>query len=54
MQYMTLSGWIQFLVFLVALAAITKPMGIYLLGCSIPTRKADWDCWRRSSVRWNG
>jgi K+-transporting ATPase ATPase A chain len=28
---MTLSGWIQFVVFLLALAAITKPMGIYLL-----------------------
>jgi K+-transporting ATPase ATPase A chain len=31
MQYMTSSGWIQLLVFLVALFVITKPMGIYLL-----------------------
>ena len=39
MQYMTLSGWIQFLVFLVALAAITKPMGIYLLRVLDPDKE---------------
>ncbi|MGA2034359.1 MAG: potassium-transporting ATPase subunit KdpA [Thermoguttaceae bacterium] len=39
MQYMTLSGWIQFLVFLVALAAITKPMGIYLLHVLDPDKE---------------
>jgi K+-transporting ATPase ATPase A chain len=31
MQYMTSSGWIQLIVFLIGLALITKPMGIYLL-----------------------
>ncbi len=39
MHYMTLSGWIQFLVFLVALAAITKPMGIYLLRVLDPDKE---------------
>jgi K+-transporting ATPase ATPase A chain len=39
MQYMTLSGWIQFLVFLVALAAITKPMGVYLLRVLDPDKE---------------
>jgi K+-transporting ATPase ATPase A chain len=39
MQYMTLSGWVQFLVFLVALAAITKPMGFYLLRVLDPDKK---------------
>jgi K+-transporting ATPase ATPase A chain len=39
MQYMTLSGWVQFLVFLAALAAITKPMGIYLLRVLDPDRE---------------
>ncbi|MGO9108475.1 MAG: potassium-transporting ATPase subunit KdpA [Thermoguttaceae bacterium] len=39
MQYMTLSGWIQFLAFLVALAAITKPMGIYLLRVLDPDKE---------------
>ncbi len=39
MQYMTLSGWIQFFVFLVALAAITKPMGIYLLRVLDPDKE---------------
>src|SRR5208283_5987593 len=39
MHYMTLSGWIQFLVFLVALAAITKPMGVYLLRVLDPDKE---------------
>ena len=39
MHYMTLSGWIQFLVFLAALAAITKPMGIYLLRVLDPDKE---------------
>jgi potassium-transporting ATPase potassium-binding subunit len=39
MQYMTASGWIQLLVFLVALALITKPMGIYLLRVLDPDKE---------------
>ncbi len=39
MHYMTLSGWIQFLIFLVALAAITKPMGVYLLRVLDPDKE---------------
>ncbi|MGA2067116.1 MAG: potassium-transporting ATPase subunit KdpA [Thermoguttaceae bacterium] len=39
MQYMALSGWLQFLVFLVVLAAITKPMGIYLLRVLDPDKE---------------
>ena len=39
MQYMPLSGWIQFLLFLVALAAITKPMGVYLLRVLDPDKE---------------
>jgi K+-transporting ATPase ATPase A chain len=39
MQYMTLSGWVQFLVCLVAIAAITKPMGIYLLRVLDPDKE---------------
>ena len=39
MHYMTLSGWIQFLIFLVALAAITKPMGVYLLRSLDPDKE---------------
>ena len=39
MQYMTLSGWVQFLLFLVALAAITKPMGVYLLRVLDPDKE---------------
>ena len=39
MQYMTLSGWVQFLLFLAALAAITKPMGIYLLRVLDPDKE---------------
>jgi len=39
MQYLTSSGWLQFLVFLVALAAITKPMGIYLLRVLDPDKQ---------------
>src|SRR5208282_1078065 len=39
MHYMTLSGWIQFLVFLAALAAITKPMGVYLLRVLDPDKE---------------
>ena len=31
MQYMSGTGWIQLLLFLIGLAVITKPMGIYLL-----------------------
>jgi K+-transporting ATPase ATPase A chain len=31
MQYMSGSGWIQLVIFLIGLAVITKPMGIYLL-----------------------
>src|SRR5580658_3875060 len=31
MQYMNGSGWIQLVIFLIVLAVITKPMGIYLL-----------------------
>ena len=36
---MTASGWIQLLIFLVALAAITKPMGIYLLRVLDPDKE---------------
>jgi potassium-transporting ATPase potassium-binding subunit len=39
MQYMTSSGWIQLLVFLGALALITKPMGIYLLRVLDPEKE---------------
>jgi potassium-transporting ATPase potassium-binding subunit len=39
MQYMTLSGWIQLLAFLAVLAAITKPMGIYLLRVLDPDKE---------------
>src|SRR5271157_6043216 len=36
---MTFSDWIQFLIFLVALAAITKPMGVYLLRVLDPDKE---------------
>jgi len=39
MQYMTSSGWIQLLVFLVALVLITKPMGLYLLRVLDPEKE---------------
>ncbi len=39
MQYTTLSEWVQFVVFLIALAAITKPMGVYLLRVLDPDKE---------------
>ena len=36
---METSGWIQLAIFLVALALITKPMGLYLLRGARPERQ---------------